>query len=249
MSPSELVDSIGPHSGAEDVAPLLDEEGTDEAHVLRLLRKREIPSTVIEAIARHERWNARHVIRAAIVMHAKTPRTLALRVLTLLRWRDQLRVATNVRLHMPLRVAAESRLKERYAQLELGEKISIARSAPMGLLPLLAAEESPRVIGALLHNPRLVEADVVAIVRRDKTPGEVLRVVAQSERWTARLEVRLAILRHRSTPVHVALALAGRLSDRELKKLLAKGAIPRVVKLHCERRLAAGRTSESWRKR
>ncbi len=87
MTPSELVDAVGPHSTPEDVAPLLDHPETDEAHLLRLLRKRELPSSVIEAVARHERWDGRHLVRAAIVLHAKTPRTLSLRLLSLLLWR------------------------------------------------------------------------------------------------------------------------------------------------------------------
>jgi hypothetical protein len=242
MTAAQSVDDIGPHSTTDDVAPILDHRETDEAHILRLLRKRDLPSAVIETVSRHERWNSRHSIRAAIVMHLKTPRTLSLRLLGLLRFRDQLRVATNQRLPMPLRTAAEARLKERYPELELGEKISLARTAPPGLVPQLASENEPRVISALLNNPRLAEVDVVGIVRRDETSREVLRSVAQSERWTSRPSIRLALIRHPHTPVHVALRLVDRLSPPEIRTLVAKrGELPRVVLLACERILAGER--------
>jgi hypothetical protein len=230
------VEDIGPNSTPGDVAPILDHRETEEAHILQLLRKRDLPAGVIEAVARHERWNARVAIRSAIVMHLKTPRTLSLRLLSLLRWRDQLRVATNLRLPMPLRAAAEARLKERYPELELGEKISLARTAPTGLVPQLSGENEPRVVGALLNNPRLVEMDVIGLIRRDDTKGEVLRVVAQSERWTNRPAIRIGLITHPHTPVHTALRLLDRLSRPEMRTLLAKRqALPRVVLLACER--------------
>ena len=241
MSPAEWVEAIGPESLPRDVAPLLDHAETDESHLLRLLRKRELPGTVIEAVARHERWNGRRGIRAAIVMHGKTPRTLALRLLSLLLWRDQLRIATNLRLHASLRIAAEARLRERFAELELGEKISMARSAPSGLLPLLLNEDHPRVVAALLGNPRLGEKDVVAILRREKASSEVLRITAQSERWSSRPAIRTAILSHPATPVHTALKLLGRLPRQEVRQLLASGALPRIVGLSAQRILEGER--------
>jgi hypothetical protein len=237
MSPGERVDALGPHSTVVELEPLLDDPECDESHLLRLMRKRELPAALIEAVARHERWSGRHVVRAAIVMHQKTPRTLALRLLGLLLWRDQLRVATNLRLAAPLRIAAEGRLKERYPELELGEKISLARTAPTGLVPLLGAENDARVITALLQNPRLVERDVVEIVRRDGASADVLRAVSQSERFMVRPEIRTGVLRHRSTPVHVALTLLARLPRNELRKLASSRQLPRIVKLSVDRML------------
>ncbi|MGH9337676.1 MAG: hypothetical protein ACRD21_28325, partial [Vicinamibacteria bacterium] len=242
MIPSEWVDSLGPHSTPEDVAPLLDHRDTDEAHLLRLLRKRELPSAVIAAIARHERWNGRHLLRAAIVLHAKSPRTLSLRLLSLLLWRDQLRVATDIRLPVPLRTAAESRLRERLKELELGERISLARSAPKGLLSLLVFDESPRVIEALLHNPRLLEADVLSLLRRSETAKDVLRAVAGSERWTNRPSIRIGVIQHPNTPVHTALSLLSRLGAAEIRKLIREKPLPPVVKLGAERILSGEKT-------
>jgi hypothetical protein len=249
MTPTDWLEALGPHSTPADVAPLLDHPETDEVHLLKLLRKRDLPSSVIEAIARHERWDGRHPIRAAIVLHAKTPRTLSLRLLSLLFWRDQLRVAMDIRLQMPLRAAAENRLRERLPELELGEKISLARSAPPGLLSVLTADESHRVIAALLSNPRLLESDVVAIVRREKTPAEVLRVLAASERWISRPAVRVGVLCHPRTPVHSALKVLAGLSAHEIRRLLAEKPLPPVVRFGAERILSGENTSGRGRMR
>lgn len=238
----ELLNSLGPHSLGSDAEPLLDHSEADEAHILALLRKRELAASVIEAVARHDRWNKRHRIRAAIVNHLKTPRTMSLRLLTLLFWREQLRVATNIRLPMPLRVAAESRLKERLPELELGEKISVAQAAPTGLIPALAEENHARVIQSLLRNPRLREQVVVTLANRKTTSGEVLRVIAQSERWVVRPRVKTAIVSHRNTPVHVALSLLGRMPRRALRSLVDSDELPPVVTIRARQLLSGGGT-------
>jgi len=193
---------------------------------------------VIEAVARHDRWNKRQVVRGAIVQHAKTPRTLAFRLLSLLFWREQLRVASNIRLAMPLRVAAESRLKERLPKLELGEKISIAHSAPPGLIPVLAASNEARVVQSLLRNPRMREQEVVTLVQRETTSGSVLRVVAQSDRWVVRPPITTGIVCHRNTPVHVALTLVGRMPRRTLLALVNNDELRPVIVIHARKILS-----------
>ena len=243
MTPRDIVERIGPHSTSADVAPLLDHRETDEAHLLALLRKRELSSGVIEAVARHDRWNKRRVVRAAIVNHVKTPKTLALRLLSLLFWKEQLKVATNIRLPMTLRVASERRLKERLPELESGEKISLAHSAPIGVLSKLTLENDDKIIRALLRNPRLREQEVIAIVQRESTSRLVLRVVALSERWVHRPSVRKALVLHPNTPIHVALSLLQQVPERELRALLRESELPRVVALSAEKILSGDEPS------
>ncbi len=229
MTPREILESLAPHSTASDVQPLLEHRETEEVHVLAILRKREIAPSVIEAVARHDRWNKRQTVRAAIVSHIKTPRTLALRMLPYLFWQEQLKVATNIRLSMPLRVAAGSKLKERLSELELGERISMARRAPAALVPALALDASHHVIRSLLQNARMKEHDVLLVLRRDPIDPEMLRAVAESERWVHRPAVVQELVCHKNTPVHVALSLAGKLDRRKLALLLDKGVLPPVV--------------------
>jgi hypothetical protein len=208
------------------------------------MRKRELDSSLIESIARHERWGSRHVIRAAIVNHPKTPKTLALRLLTLLFWKELLRVTLNVQVAMPVRIAAENRLKERFPELELGEKISIARVAPPGLIPLLSEEDDHSLIRSLLSNPRLRELDVLSLVSRASVTPPALRVVFESERWIVRPAIKKALVAHPNTPVHVALSLLERMPRREVRALVDEGELPPVVSLRAERRLEGESPSE-----
>lgn len=231
MKIREILQHVGPETTTADMVALVDHPEADEAHVLAALRHRSLSSAAIEAVARHERWGARYAVKAAVVNHPKTPKTLALRVLSLLFWKELLRVSANYRLSMPIRVAAERRLVSQLPKLELGEKISIARSAPPRVISQLLEEASPRVIEALLRNPRLREIEILGLAENRNVSPETLRVLAQSPRWAVRLPVKLALVKNPRTPVHAALRLLGSFHKRDIARLLASGELPRIVAL------------------
>ena len=231
MEVRELVDTLGPAATAEQAAAFLGHPQSEEAHVLAVLRKRDLPSAVIEAIARDERWNARRIIKTAIVNHTKTPKTLALRLVNQLFWKELLKVANNFRLSMPIRTVAERYLRDRLAELELGERITLARTAIAGLL----GDGNARVVAALLNNPRLREVQVLQIVDHPGSSPEVLGAVADSERWASRPEVRTAVIKNKRTPVHTALRALAALPPRAIAKLVDKNELPPVIRLGAER--------------
>jgi hypothetical protein len=235
MEVRDLVLRVGPATTAEEAMELLDHPEAEEAHVLAVLRKRNVASTVIEAIARHERWGGRYRVKATVVNSPKTPKTLALRLVGGLFWKELLRVTGNFQLSMPLRVAAEKYLVERLAKLELGEKIALARSAPPRVISILIVEAQARVIDALLTNPRLREMEVLSMAENSKVSPETLRVIARSERWASRFPIKLALVKNPRTPVHTALGLLSSLPRQVVAKLVDWPELPRVVYLGAER--------------
>jgi len=239
MEVRELMDALGPAASAEQAAALLEHPQTEQAHVLAVLRKRDLPSTVIEAIARDERWNSRHTIKTAIVNHTKTPKTLALRLVNQLFWKELLKVANNFRLPMPIRSAAEKYLSDRLPELELGERIALARTATARLLPGLIRDGNARVVAALLNNPRLREVQVLQIVEALGVTPEILRTVADSERWASRPAIRTAVIKNKRTPVHTALRALAALPPWAVAKLVAKNELPPVIRLGAERILSS----------
>lgn len=240
MELRDLISNVGPDTTAAEMVELLEHPDTEEAHVLAVFRKRNLPSAAIETVARNERWNGRYTVKAAIVNHPKTPKTLALRLLNLLFWKELLRTSTNFRLAMPVRIAAEGQLVAKLSKMELGEKISLARGAPARVVTQLLEEAQPRVVDALLMNPRLKEAEVVGLAERPDVASEVLRVLARSERWSSRYPIKMALVKNPKTPVHAALTLLGSLPKREVEKLVSSEAVPRVVLVRAAQLLERG---------
>ncbi len=139
---------------------------------------------------------------------------------------------------MPVRTAAERYLRDRLPELELGERVTLARTATAGLVPGLIGDKNSRVVAALLNNPRLREVQVLQIAEDPRSTAEILRVLADSERWASRPAVRTAVIKNKRTPVHTALQALAALPPSVVAKLVDKNELPPVVRLGAERILS-----------
>ncbi|MFQ5878233.1 MAG: hypothetical protein ACE5JH_11210 [Acidobacteriota bacterium] len=212
-------------------------------HVLLLLKNPHVVVRLIQHITRNRDWMRAYEVRAAIVLHPKTPRAVGMNLVTLLWWRDLARVVDRPPLAPPLRRTAERLLGTRLQEMTLGEKISLARIASRGVINSLRRDDNPMVIRALLHNPRLVEEDVIVIASGPRTPRSVLQVLSEDSRWSARPAVRRAIARHPGTPAQVALGLVRHMTDRDLREVLRGPHVPGLIRVGIQRLLESRRAS------
>lgn len=206
-------------------------------HVVALLRNRGATAAVLRRVARTPEWSRLYDVKRGLVSHPHTPTPVARTLVHHLYWRDLAEVAADLRLHPLLRRRAEELLRVRLSEMAQGERIALARRAVRGLIGSLCETGEPRVLRALLGNPRLVEGDAVRIARAAQTPGEVLRDLADDARWGVRLAVRLALLRNPRTPVHAGLRVLEKLSRQDLRRIHADPVVPEVVRLAAARRL------------
>jgi len=207
--------------------------------ILSLLRAPRVTAGLIVAISRRPIWMKFDRVRLAIVLHPSTPRSLALGLLSHLRWGDLARVAAAPRPGAPVRSAAEKILLLRLPELALGEKVTLARTATRGLLRALRSEDSPLVVRAMLDNPLLQVEDALSMVESERAPAAVLQVVAESSRFAASQELRIAVASHGATPPVAALRLVQRLDGGGLVRLLSSPRLPPLIALAARRRLEA----------
>lgn len=148
--------------------------------------------------------------------HPRCPRTVALACVGRLYLTDLVRLGIDTRLHPIVRRAADLRVLERLAGLAVGERIAIARVASAAVIAALRQDSTPRVIAALLENPRLTEPLLLPLLASDRAAPRALEVVARSARWGARRAVRLALCRNPATPLAETRRLLPALSQSEL---------------------------------
>ncbi len=160
-------------------------------------------------------------VRMEAARHPRTPQLLALRFIPGLYWADLVRVGLDMRLHPIVRRAAEMRLSERLPALAVGEKMAIARSASPGVLAVLRNDPTPRVIAALLENPRLTEGLLIPLLASESAAPAVLSVIASSPKWSVRYPVRLALCQNSRTPLDRALMLLPMLKRSDLAGVAA----------------------------
>ena len=196
----------------------LSNPGLSEEHILSLLRNPHITKEIIQTI--HDRFNKSYKVQFAIANCPKTPYSLSMRLLQTLFWNDLVRIVENYRLFPPLRRSAENYLREKVSGLTLGEKKSLARTAPRSVIGMLKTEPEPTVFACLLRNPRFVEEDLMTIISNELTPVGVLETIAGDRQWTNRYPVRLALARNLRTPLRFKLSLLSKLQKKDLELLV-----------------------------
>ena len=202
----------------------------DPPLVLQALRNPFCTAEVVEEIVAAGRLLSYYEVRRALAFHPKAPEVLALRFVPGLYWRDLMELGLDMRLRPTLRRAADLHLVTRLPELALGEKMNLARRASAGVLAQLRHDPSPRVIEALLDNPRLTEGVLMPVVSRASTPPAVLERIAADTRWGVRYPLRLALARNPSTPLDTAWRILGTLRKADLKPVAADPRLAEAVR-------------------
>lgn len=236
---------MDPLAGSEDDLPRrLREASTEELLALltkrldeldvegvrQLVRNPYAGHEAMEAVAGATRLLEIYEVRRALAFHPRTPEAIALRFVPGLYWRDLLDLGADVKVRPPVRVAANRYLGERLPSLAEGEKMAIARRAGANVLAKLRLDPSRRVIGALLENPRLTEATLYPLVRREATPGPILALIAESTRWGMRYELKTGLAANPSTPIEIALRLLPGLKRSDLAAVAAAERVAGAVR-------------------
>lgn len=236
-------------AAGEELERLLDEclEQLDTQGAIAALRNPHLSPRWIARFLELPKFTSAYGIRKAAVFHPRVPKTLALELVDGLYWADLLSLGVDARVHPAVRRAADERLLEKLPGLSVGEKISIARRASPAVLGALRRDPTPRVVAALLENPRATEALLVALAAADRTSPAVLDVVAGHARWASTYGVRLALCRNPHTPVATSLALLPLLKKPDLVSIAADLALPLPVRRRAY--LLAGKQDASGRVR
>jgi hypothetical protein len=194
-------------------------EDVADEQVMAALLRRAVPAAFLEAVAATPPWSERPRVLARVVLNRRVPRGLALRLVSLLAWRDLADVAGSPWVAAAARQRAESLLQDGLHDMRLGDRVTLARLATARVLTLLLADAEPRVIEAALLNPRLREEDLVTALRREDVSPGLLRACAGSPRWSSNYAVRLALVLQPRTPLPIALLQISSLVTRDLRRL------------------------------
>jgi len=206
-------------------------------HLLTIVRNPAITPALLQRVGRSPIWMRQNRLRIALVLHQRTPTSTALALISFLRWGDLARVAGAPRLSGALRQAAEKILLLRLPELEVGERVTLARIGTPAVIKGMRRDGNALVVRALLDNPRMQGDDVLSIAGRGDSPEGVLRAVAENPRFATRPEVQLALASNPRTPAPVALRVVNALDRPGLETLMGVTNTPPLVRIAAERRL------------
>jgi len=215
----------------------------DELTLVALLR-RAVPAALLEHPGSSAPWSERPRILGAVAKNARASRALSLKVLPALLWRDLSDVASSPWVAPAVRVRAEGLLRERLPDLRLGDRVSLAKTAPLlGLRELLQDSEID-VCRAALINARLREEDLLAALRLEALSASLIQAVAASHKWRERYAVRLALVLQPRTPSSISLSQITGLVDRDLRAVGATTSLAPIVRAAAERAISERRPGE-----
>lgn len=229
-------------AGEDELAELVrtrrEEIGVPEAR--QILRNPHVTREVVEVLLDTPELLTSHEVKKDLAAHPHTPQGRALDLMPTLFWRDLVRIGSDARVRPVVRRAADRVLASRLPGLAVGEKASIARTAGPGLLTRLRRDPSPRVLRALLQNPRLTEGILLPVASSDKTPGPVLEVLAEDRRWGVRYPVRAALAKNPATPTTAALRMLPHLKKHDLRAVARISRVSAAVRRRAKLLLGEG---------
>lgn len=132
---------------------------------LRLLRDPNPPRGWLEAAADLPDLRKRPLLLRWIAQHPKAPAHLRVNLLPRLPWRALAALAADSSAHPHAKSLAVERLQVLWPGFTLGERRTFALLAPRQMWHLVWKVPDEGVIGALLQNPRLSPAALVALVQ------------------------------------------------------------------------------------
>ena len=232
------------HPAGDVLLALLDNPALDELQLCLLLERKNLPGEILEEVARRKTLLKSYRVKRALAFHVHTPRLVSLRLLKDLYLMDLVQLALLPGTPAELKLNAEDQLISRLAQLPLGQKITLARRGPARVAGALLAEGQAQVLGVVLDNPFLTEAQILKALSREKLPPGVVTALAGHRKWSSTYNVRLALVRHPASSLSTILAYLPELTVSDLRELAAPGIVPeklrKYLQAEVQRRTHAG---------
>ena len=235
------------HADAEVLLALLDNPSLEEAQLCMLLERKNLPAEILEEVARRKPLLKNYRVKKALAFHPRTPRLVTLRLLRDLYLMDLVQLTLLAGIPTELKRNAEDQLVARLPQLPLGQKITLARRGPARLAGALLAEGHAQIVGIVLDNAYLTEAQVLRVLSGEKLPPVVVRTISLHRKWSISYNVRLALVRHPLSPLATVLAYLPELTVSDLRELASPGIVPeslrKYLQAEVQRRIRAGEKS------
>jgi hypothetical protein len=222
------------HPDPSVLLSLLDNPSLDEAQLCMVLERKNLPGEILEEVARRKPLLKSYRVKRALAFHPRTPRLVSLRLLRDLYLMDLVQLALLPGIPTELKMNAEDQLISRLPQLPLGQKITLARRGPARLAGALLAEGHAHIVRIALDNPYLTEAQVLKVLSREKLPPGVAREIGQHRKWSITYNVRLALVRHPSSPLATILAYLPELTVSDLRELASPGIVSESLRKYLE---------------
>jgi hypothetical protein len=170
-------------------------------HLLALLKRRDLSEDLLRTICDYEKKRTSHKLKVALVRNPNTPGPIVLSLLPHLYLFELIDVCFLPGVTPDQKMSAERTIIQRLPQIELGNKITLARRATADVVAAILKEGESRAVLSCLSNPRLREVAILQCLNSATVSAETISAIARHSKWQGRPNIRSAILKNRKTPL------------------------------------------------
>jgi hypothetical protein len=201
----------------------------NEDLALALLKRRDLPRDAVEAVYKNKSLAKLRKVRLAIVMHPSAPRHVSVPVIRHLYAFELMQVALSAAVPADVKRSAAEAIVARLSTISAGERSELAKRGSGRVAAALLLDKEERIMLAALQNPQMTE---MWIVKALKSPGCDLLApaVCRHQKWSQRIDVKLALIVNRHTPLARVVQFAGELPVRSIKETLGSVRLTPNVK-------------------
>lgn len=98
----------------------------------------------------------------------------------------------------------------------IGEKIKMALTGDKEWRSILIKDANKLVSGGVIKNPRITEAEVLAMIKAGIQNDEIMRLICANREWTKNYNIRKALISNNRTPVQNAMKYLETMGEKDL---------------------------------
>ena len=203
-----------------------------EEHLLSLLKRRDLSEDLLKAVYQLPVARESHRLQLALVRNPGTPGPVVLTILPHLHLFELVDLCYLAGITPDQKYAAERAILQRLPTTELGNKLTVARRATAAVAGEIIKGGDPRLVEICLSNPHLQEVAILQLLNSAAAGAETISMIGRHQKWQARPNLRLAMLRNPQTPEIWFVQFLPALRTPDVRNLLAaKRLNPRQKKL------------------
>ena len=195
-----------------------------------LLARGDLPAKALEQLSKNSNVARDRKVLIAVLCHPRTPRHVSMPLTRHLHTFELLQVALTPALAADLKIAVEEALITRMQAIAAGERLTLAKRGSTRVAAALLVDPDERVIQAALANPFMTEEWVVKALGKPSSPAALVQAVTRHQKWSARRDVQVALLRNENTTLATALVCARKLPAGVLREILAHSRLPERIR-------------------
>jgi len=219
------------------IRALLENRRLSEEDVLIIVKRKNLPSDILEKIFKDKRWAESYPVRLSLARNPRSPLSVSLTIARHLRIFDLEEITRSHFIPLVFRHKVEMIVNERIPTMPLGNKKTLARKAAGGVLLKLLLDADKEVVKFCLNNPYVTEGRLVKIISRKDTREETILMIAEHPNWSSRSLIRLSLTRNAHTPLSRSAGFLSEMKIMDLRELYADPSVPVTIKPFIHREL------------